>query len=113
MAIKVINMPCIFCEDIQELIGANWDNCEFAQRAENGSFQSIWCDDSALEVWYEILEYEKKSWGDLTLENFDDEEEYEHWLRTGPLARLENQIKLVEALRKMGYYDEMLIYVSW
>jgi hypothetical protein len=111
--VKVQSVPYIHCKDVRELIGAHWSDCEFAQMAENDSYRSIFCDDDSLKMLQEELEDEKASWGDLTLEEFEDEEEYQRWRRRSPIARLENQIKLVEALREMGYNSEMLIYVSW
>ena len=114
--VKVQNVPYIHCEDVRELIGAHWSDCEFAQMAENDSYRSIFCDDNSLKMLQEELEDEKASWGDLTPEEAKDEEEYQYLrrlCRRSPIARLENQIKLVEALREMGYCDEMLIYVSW
>ena len=114
--IKVHNVPCIRCEDVSELIGTHWSDCEFAQMAENDSYRSIFCDDDSLKMLQEELEDEKASWGDLTPEEIEDEEEYQYFRRLrrrSPVVRLENQIKLVEALREMGYNSEMLIYVSW
>jgi hypothetical protein len=111
--VKVQNVPYIHCRDVRELIGAHWSDCEFAQMAENDSYHSIFCDDDALKMLQEELEDEKASWGDLTSEEFEDEEDYQRMRRRSPIVRLENQIKLVEALREMGYHNEMLIYVSW
>lgn len=114
--VKVQNVPYIRCEDVSELIGTHWSDCEFAQMAENDSYRSIFCDDDSLKMLQEELEDEKASWGDLTPEELEDEEEYQYWRRLrrrSPVVRLENQIKLVEALREMGYNSEMLIYVSW
>ena len=111
--VKVHNIPYIHCTDVCELIGAHWTDCEFAQMAENDSFRSIFCDDDYLKMLQEELEDEKASWGDLTPEEFEDKEEYQRLRRRSPVARLENQIKLIEALREMGYNSEMLIYVRW
>ena len=111
--VKVQSVPYIHCRDVRELIGAHWSDCEFAQMAENDSYRSIFCDDDSLEMLQEELEDEKTSWGNLTPEEFEDEEEYQHLRRRSPIVRLENQIKLVEALREMGYHNEMLIYVTW
>ena len=111
--VQVNVVPYINCEDVRELIGAHWSDCEFAQMAENDSYRSIGCDSDTLEMLREELEDEKASWGDLTPEEFEDEEEYQYLRRRSPVTRLENQIKLVEALREMGYNGEMLIYVSW
>ena len=111
--VQVNVVPYIHCRDVRELIGAHWSDCEFAQMAENDSYRSIGCDYDTLEMLREELEDEKASWGDLTPEDFEDEEEYQCLRRRSPVVRLENQIKLVEALREMGYCDEMLIYVSW
>ena len=114
--VKVHNVPYIYCEDVRELIGEHWSDCEFAQMAENDSYRTIYCDDNSLKMLQEELEDEKASWGDLTPEELEDEEEYQYFRRLrrrSPVVRLENQIKLVEALREMGYNSEMLIYVSW
>ena len=111
--VKVQSVPYIHCRDVRELIGAHWSDCEFAQMAENDSYRSIFCDDDSLKMLQEELEDEKTSWGNLTPEEFEDEEEYQHLRRRSPIVRLENQIKLVEALREMGYHNEMLIYVTW
>lgn len=111
--VKVQSVPYIHCEDVRELIGVHWSDCEFAQMAENDSYRSIFCDDNSLKMLQEELEDEKASWGDLTPEEFEDEEDYQRWRRKSPIVRLENQIKLVEALREMGYNNEVLIYVSW
>lgn len=115
--VKVHNIPYIHCTDVRELIGAHWTDCEFAQMAENDSYRTIYCDDNSLKMLQEELEDEKASWGDLTPEEAEDEEEYQYQRRLhrrSPVApRLENQIKLVEALREMGYNNEVLIYVSW
>ena len=114
--VKVHNIPYIHCEDVHELIGAHWSDCEFAQMAENDSYRTIYCDDNSLKMLQEELEDEKASWGDLTPEEAEDEEEYQYLRRLrrrSPIVRLENQIKLIEALREMGYNSEMLIYVSW
>ena len=114
--VKVQSVPYIHCKDVRELIGEHWSDCEFAQMAENDSYRSIFCDDDSLKMLQEELEDEKASWGDLTPEEIEDEEEYQNWRRMrrrSPIVRLENQIKLVEALREMGYNGEMLIYVSW
>ena len=111
--VKVQSVPYIHCRDVCELIGAHWADCEFAQMAENDSYRSIFCDDDSLEMLQEELEDEKASRGDLTPEEFEDEEDYQCMRRRSSIVRLENQIKLVKALREMGYCDEMLIYVSW
>ena len=114
--VKVQSVPYIHCEDVRELIGEHWSDWEFAQMAENDSYRTIYCDDNSMKMLQEELEDEKASWGDLTLEEIEDEEEYQYQRRLrrrSPVARLENQIKLVEALREMGYNSEMLIYVSW
>ena len=114
--VKVNHVPYIHCDDVRKLIGEHWSDCEFAQMAENDSYRTIFCDDDSLKMLQEELEDEKASWGDLTFEETEDEEEYQYLRRLrrrSPYARLENQIKLVEALRGMGYNGEMLIYVSW
>ena len=110
--VKVRSIPYIHCEDVKELIGEHWAHCEFAQMAEDGSYQHIWCDEDSVQQAKEEFEDEAESWGNISRESFSDEEEYERWKRTSSVARLRNQYNLVKALNEMGY-DEMLIFVSW
>lgn len=61
--VKVQSVSYIHCEDVRELIGEHWSDCEFAQMAENDSYRSIFCDDDSLKMLQEELEDEKASWG--------------------------------------------------
>lgn len=43
MAIKLKTMTYIDTDDVEELIGVNWSECEFAQMAENDSYVRLDC----------------------------------------------------------------------
>jgi hypothetical protein len=92
---EVKQVPVINCEDIHELCGAIWQQCAFGQMAENGSFQPIYTDDEALNTCEENAEWAK-----------------DHGTGTDyMLAR--NELKLVQALRELGYNEMVLVEVFW
>ena len=112
--IKLKTIPYITTDDVKELTGEHWGEFEFAQMAENDSYQTLDCADGYLEELYEDLAYEEKEENQRTIEDFEDEEEYERHKRHCRVVRLKNQIKLVEILRKdYGVRDSILIWVSW
>ena len=101
-------------DDVKELTGEHWGDFEFAQMAENDSYQTLCCSDWYLEELYEDLEDEMKSEGALTIADFDDEDDFNWHRRNCRAVRLKNQINLVEILRKQyGCRDTVLIWVSW
>lgn len=101
------------CDNVKELIGESWQNCEFSKMAEDGSYHHILCDSDAVEEAKEEYEYELESWGNITREDFSDDESYERWLHiSSPVAHLRNQYLLVKALNELGY-EEMLILVTY
>lgn len=111
--IKLKTIPYITTNDVKELTGEHWGEFEFAQMAENDSYQILNCADGDLEELYEDLEWETGKEG-MNPEDFEDEEEYEWRRRHCRAVRLKNQIKLVEILRKdYGIRDSILIWVSW
>lgn len=102
------------CEDVEQLTGHRWNEFEFAQMAENGSYVSIYCDDGALEDLWEEYEYEVEFESEFTLDRFQDEDEYTWHKGHCKARRLSNQIELVEILRHTyGLRDEVLIWVAW
>lgn len=112
--IKLKNIPYITCDDVKELTGKHWGDFEFAQMAENDSYQILCCSDWYLEELYEDLEDEMKSEGELTIADFEDEDDFNWHRRNCRAVRLKNQINLVEILRKQyGCRDTVLIWVSW
>ena len=110
--LNISSIDYMHCENVQELIGVSWLNCEFAQMAEDGSYQHIWCDSDAVAEAKEEYEDELASWSNITREDFDDDESYERWNRTSSVARLRNQYLLIKALNELGY-NEMLILCSY
>ena len=93
--IKVTMVPCIDCEDVKTLIGVSWNCCEFAQMAESGSYVPIYTDEEAVDCLMDHMDYIHQT-GDFN-----------------KLARLGHNLRLVNALREMGYTDTVLINVNW
>lgn len=80
-------------DDVEKLTGIHWSEFEFAQMAENDSFQVLSCDEEYLKELYEELE---------------DEEGTKYGMR------IKNQIKLIEILRKdFNCHSSILIWISW
>ena len=97
----------ITCDDVKELTGIHWNEFEFAEMAENDSYQILNCSDWYLEELYEEFEDVKDELDEIDMDN--------QWARRHcyPM-RLKNQINLVEILRKQyGCRDTVLIWVSW
>lgn len=97
----------ITCNDVEELTGVHWNEFEFAEMAENDSYQILCCADWYLEELYEEFEDVKDELDEIDVDSA--------WSRRNcyPM-RLKNQINLVEILRKQyGCRDTILIWVSW
>ena len=111
--VKIKSVNYITTDDVEELTGKHWGDFEFAQMAENDSYQYLCCADWYLEDLYEDLEWESGKEG-VNPEDFEDEEEYEWRRRHCRAVRLKNQIDLVEILRKdYDIQDGILISISW
>lgn len=93
--ITVYTHHYISYEDVEDIMGFQWDQLMSFNEAKNDSYNSLELDDAALEELYEELEWHKNK--------FDDEY----------VNRIENQIKLIEHLRSQGYRDSILVYISW
>ena len=112
--IKLKSVSYITCDDVEQLTGKHWGDFEFAKMAENDAYQTLCCADWYLEELYEDLEWESGKEGVLKPEDFEDEKEYDWYRRNCRAIRLQNQIELVEILRKdCGIRDSILILVSW
>lgn len=97
----------ITCDDVKTLTGKDWDEFEFAEMAENDSYQILCCADWYLEKLYEEYEDIKHELG-----WYDPEDKFAR--RHCYPMRLKNQIELVEILRKQyGCRDQVLILISW
>lgn len=112
--IELKTMTYITTDDVEKLTGAHWGDFEFSQLAENGSYAALGCCDSDLEELYEDFEYEDRKEGNLTVADFEDEDEYNWHCRHSRATRLKNQIKLVETLRKeYGVRSDICVWISW
>ena len=80
-------------DDVEKLTGIHWSKFEFAQMAENDSFQFLNCSEEYLKELYEDLENEEG---------------------TRHSTYIKNQIKLIEILRKdFNCHSSILIWISW
>lgn len=79
-------------EDVRALTGISSLEYEFAQMAENGSYQRLDLDDGSMEDLHENIGYETNARRRL---------------------RLEHQLRLANILRKQGYRDFVLIHIFW
>lgn len=112
--IEIKTARYIDTDDVEKLTGKHWGDFEFAQMAENDAYQILCCADWYLEELYEDLEWESGKEGNLTVDDFDDEEDYRRHCRNSRAVHLKNQIELVEILRKnYGIRDSILIWISW
>ena len=105
--VELKNIHYITCDDVEELTGVHWNEFEFAEMAENDSYQILCCADWYLEELYEEFEDVKDELDEIDADN--------EWSRRHcyPM-RLKNQINLVEILRKQyGCRDTILIWISW
>ena len=92
--IKVSYMPVINGEMIKEELGFSQFECEFAHRAENGSYVCVGLDEDAKEDLLEEIEWE----------NNRDSKRYN---------RLCNQLTFVKEMNKQGLNDCVLVYIFW
>lgn len=112
--IKLKSITYIDTEDIEQLIPAHWNDCEFAQMAENDSYARLDCSDAGLEELYEDLAYEERKGNIPMPEDYEDPDEFDWKFRHCRASRLRNQIQLVERLRKeYGIMYEILVWVTW
>lgn len=105
--VELKSVHYITCDDVEELTGVHWNEFEFAEMAENDSYQILSCSDGYLEKLYEEFEDAKDELDEIDVDNA--------WSRRHcyPM-RLKNQINLIEILRKnYGCRDTVLIWVSW
>ena len=93
MEIKYV--PTITCDEVSELIGKHWSECEFAQMVADGSYVIVYLDQDAFDIIDEDLEWEERK----------------DSLR---FNRLINQKELMVKLRdEYGLTDKILIGVNW
>lgn len=107
--IQLKTIHYIDTDDVEAIIGCNWNECEFAQMAENDSYARLDCSDGALEELYADLEWEIRKGNEPQRDWYEDESEYLWKLRHCRANRLRKQIKLVEELRAQGVRSEILI----
>lgn len=93
MEIKYV--PTITCDEVSELIGKHWNECEFAQLAENDSYVAVYLDQDAFDTINEDIEWEERK-------------------GSSRFNRLVNQKELMIKLHdEYGLTDKILIEVSW
>jgi hypothetical protein len=108
IAIKSINY--ITTDDVKKLTGKHWGDFEFAQMAENDSYQILDCSDDRLEDLKDDFEDAEEP----SIEDYDDEEEYNWRKERCYWARLRNEINLIEILRnEYNIHDTILVWISW
>ena len=104
--VKLKTVPYITTTDVEELTGIRWDLFEFAQMAENDSYQILNCSDWYLKDLYEEYEDTKDELKSYT----DDDWSFKHCYPN----LIMNNIKLIEILRNQyGIRDSILIWISW
>lgn len=112
--IEIKTARYINTDDVEKLTGKHWGDFEFAQMAENDSYTILCLEDWYLEELYEEYEDEVHSEGELSVADFEDEDDFNRHRRNCRAVRLKNQIELVEILRKdYGICDSILIWISW
>ena len=113
VSVKLKNITYIDTEDVNQLImPARWDDCEFAQGAENDSYVRLDCSDAGLEELYESLDWAVRNCNEPRLEDFNNPKDYEWEAKRCYTTRLRNQITLVERLRKeYGIRYKILVWI--
>lgn len=108
--IAIKSVRYITTDDVKKLTGKHWSDFEFAQMAENDSYQILDCSDDHLEDLKDDFEDAEEPF----IEDYDDEEEY-NWSKECCLwARLRNEINLIEILRnEYNIHDTILVWISW
>ena len=93
MEIKYV--PTITCQEVSELIGKHWSECEFAQLAENDSYVTVYLDQDAFDTINDDIEWEERK-------------------SSSRFERLINQKELMIKLHdEYGLIDKILIEVCW
>jgi hypothetical protein len=95
-------MPVVNCWDIDEALGINTLDCEFAQMAANGSYVS-------LDLSYEHIKELEEDIADEARKN----EGVVIYSPRSYMSRLQNELAVVKALRATTQREEVLIYIMW
>lgn len=112
--IEIKSIPYITCADVEKLTGKHWNNFEFADMAENDSYQILDCSDEALEDLLEDYQYEKEEEDRLTIENFATKMDYDWHLQCCRMTCIKNQIDLIKILREQYEITKsILVWISW
>ena len=108
--ITIKSVRYITTDDVEKLTGKHWGDFEFAQMAENDSYQVLNCSDDHLED----LEADFEDAEEPSVEDYEDEEEYNWYKSRCAYARLRNEIQLIKILREeYGITDSILVWISW
>ena len=94
----IYTKPCIDIYDAEKVAGvSSWMDFDFPQLEQNDHYVIVGLDDETLEDKYaDLAECEEYNGVDC------------------PAAiRVKNDIKFIEAMRKLGYREEILVFVNW
>ena len=94
MSLPIYNTPTIHCNDIEKHFGFEWFQMIDAWSVERNSYMRLECNDADLETLYMDVEWFKNKFEDTRV-NLTN-----------------NQIKVVEYLRSLGYRSTVLMYVE-
>ena len=95
MSLPIYNTPTIHCDDIEKHFGFAWSRMIDAWGVEKDSYMKLECNDADLESLYIDAEWFKNKFEDAKIEFTN------------------NQIKVVEYLRSLGYRSTVLMYVDY
>ena len=88
-------LPVVDFKDIEEELGTSYKDYIFVEAIENDSYQYLGLDEEAVENCKDCISFYTKK------ENFNRVHKYE------------NELKLINYFRQLGYKDAILIFISW
>ena len=92
---KINMVPSVNSWEIEEEFGIRIFDCRCAEMAENDSYICLALNEEHIEDLKDNIEYCR---------------EYD---RVVQAEKYENELKLVNKFRELGYKDEIMIFVSW
>lgn len=94
----ISSMWVLDCHELQKATGIDWRQTEFGQRAENGSYQCLYCDNSMVETLEEDIQH-------LIAEGCIDKYAFKLY---------QNTLTVINYIREhLAITDEVLINVYW
>lgn len=94
---RIEMMPTVSFDDIENHFGFGFDDVNFTDAVENGSYVGFELDEDAVN---------------------EREEDMRDMLKYGAtnhryFTRLKNELTLINYFRELGYTDEILIWICW